>query len=233
MDVGCEPKVVLIDDLGLRIAQRKSQVGYSAGAGEIALNAPLLDHRVSAPRVLRRLHGEKLLQKSSERGNPSAPASMRMIPTVLMLNPYALTLTAKGQNRYDHQNKDDDSDIRRFGSSTMARPPSCSRPCWWAARCGPRAARGGYALRLRVILVGVDRAQARVTPAVTRGAVPVRLRGGARRMSDGVGRRCAGPRWRRHCPGPIGSPVGCALRRTFGPRCCMSSATRPSPCSTA
>ena len=45
--------------------------------------------------VLRRLHGEKLLQNSSERSNPSAPASMRMIPTVLMLNPEALTVTAE------------------------------------------------------------------------------------------------------------------------------------------
>jgi hypothetical protein len=88
------------------------------------------------------------------------PTSIRMIPTVLMLHPRP-DLDGKGQNRADHQKKDAHSEIRRFGLSTMARPPSCAWPCWRAAGCGPCAARGGYALRLRVILVGVDRPQDR------------------------------------------------------------------------
>ena len=45
--------------------------------------------------VLLRRYGEKLLQNSSDSTRPSAPAIMRMIPTVLMLNPEALTFTAK------------------------------------------------------------------------------------------------------------------------------------------
>ena len=51
---------------------------------------------VSGPAtVLPRRYGEKLLQNSSDSTSPSAPAIMRMIPTVLMLNPEALTFTAK------------------------------------------------------------------------------------------------------------------------------------------
>jgi hypothetical protein len=51
---------------------------------------------VSGPAtVLPRRYGEKLLQNSSDSTRPSAPAIMRMIPTVLMLNPEALTFTAK------------------------------------------------------------------------------------------------------------------------------------------
>ncbi len=51
---------------------------------------------VSGPAiVLPRRYGEKLLQNSNDSTNPSAPAIIRMIPTVLMLNPEALTSTAK------------------------------------------------------------------------------------------------------------------------------------------
>src|SRR6266487_2860829 len=45
--------------------------------------------------VRRRLHGDRLLQNSSDRSRPSAPPAIRMRPTVLMLKPLALTLTAK------------------------------------------------------------------------------------------------------------------------------------------
>jgi hypothetical protein len=51
---------------------------------------------VSGPaRVRLRRYGEKLLQNSSDNTKPRAPATIRMIPTVLMLNPEALTFTAK------------------------------------------------------------------------------------------------------------------------------------------
>jgi hypothetical protein len=51
---------------------------------------------VSGPaRVLLRRYGEKLLQNSSDNTRPSAPATIRMTPTVLMLNPEVVTSTAK------------------------------------------------------------------------------------------------------------------------------------------
>ncbi len=45
--------------------------------------------------ILLRRYGEKLLQNSSDNTKPKAPAIIRMIPTVLMLNPEVLTFTAK------------------------------------------------------------------------------------------------------------------------------------------
>jgi hypothetical protein len=45
--------------------------------------------------VLPRRYGEKLLQNSSDNTRPRAPAIIRMIPTVLMLNPEVVTSTAK------------------------------------------------------------------------------------------------------------------------------------------
>src|SRR5215211_982038 len=46
--------------------------------------------------VLRRLQGEKLLQTRAETSNPSNPPTIRMIPTVLRLNPLEeFTSTAK------------------------------------------------------------------------------------------------------------------------------------------
>jgi hypothetical protein len=43
---------------------------------------------VSGPAtVLPRRYGEKLLQNSSDNTRPRAPAIIKMIPTVLMLNP--------------------------------------------------------------------------------------------------------------------------------------------------
>ena len=51
---------------------------------------------VSGPATVRpRRYGEKLLQNSNDNTRPSAPATIRMIPTVLMLNPELVTLTAK------------------------------------------------------------------------------------------------------------------------------------------
>jgi hypothetical protein len=45
--------------------------------------------------VLARRYGEKLLQNSSDNTKPRAPAIIKMIPTVLMLNPEVVTSTAK------------------------------------------------------------------------------------------------------------------------------------------
>ena len=51
---------------------------------------------VSGPAMVRlRRYGEKLLQNSNDSTRPSAPATIRTIPTVLMLNPEVLTFTAK------------------------------------------------------------------------------------------------------------------------------------------
>src|SRR4029453_12105542 len=51
---------------------------------------------VSGPVTVRvRRYGEKLLQNSSDSTRPSAPAIIRMIPTVLRLNPEVVTSTAK------------------------------------------------------------------------------------------------------------------------------------------
>src|SRR5215213_4485495 len=45
--------------------------------------------------VLARRYGEKLLQNSSDNTKPRAPATIKMTPTVLMLNPEVVTSTAK------------------------------------------------------------------------------------------------------------------------------------------
>src|SRR5215211_2383982 len=51
---------------------------------------------VSGPATVRlRRYGEKLLQNSSDSTRPSAPATIRMTPTVLRLNPEVVTSTAK------------------------------------------------------------------------------------------------------------------------------------------
>src|SRR5919108_2739996 len=51
---------------------------------------------VSGPAtVLLRRYGEKLLQNSNDSTRPSAPATIRMTPTVLRLNPEVVTSTAK------------------------------------------------------------------------------------------------------------------------------------------
>src|SRR4029453_15673325 len=50
---------------------------------------------VSPDSVRRRREGEKLLQNSTDSTSPIAPPIIRMIPTVLMLNPGVLTPPAK------------------------------------------------------------------------------------------------------------------------------------------
>jgi hypothetical protein len=45
--------------------------------------------------VLARRYGEKLLQNSSDNTKPRISAIIKMIPTVLMLNPEVMTSTAK------------------------------------------------------------------------------------------------------------------------------------------
>src|SRR5215207_6533063 len=53
---------------------------------------------VSGPAtVLLRRYGEKLLQNSSDSTRPRAPATIRMTPTVLRLNPEVVTSTAKAK----------------------------------------------------------------------------------------------------------------------------------------
>jgi hypothetical protein len=53
---------------------------------------------VSGPAtVLPRRYGEKLLQNSNDNTRPRAPAIIKMIPTVLMLNPEVVTSTAKAK----------------------------------------------------------------------------------------------------------------------------------------
>src|SRR5215211_2284541 len=57
---------------------------------------------VSGPAtLLLRRYGAKLLQTAATTPDPGPPAIIRMIPTVLMLNPEALTLIAPGQGRPD------------------------------------------------------------------------------------------------------------------------------------
>jgi hypothetical protein len=51
---------------------------------------------VSGPATVRlRRYGEKLLQNSSDNTQAKGPATIRMAPTVLRLNPEAVTSTAK------------------------------------------------------------------------------------------------------------------------------------------
>jgi hypothetical protein len=63
-------------------------VAAGAASRVVALDAALLDDP-----LLR--WDEKLLQNSSDTSRPIAPAIIRMIPTVLMLKPSVVTLTAK------------------------------------------------------------------------------------------------------------------------------------------
>ena len=51
---------------------------------------------VSGPATVRlRRYGEKLLQNSNDSTRPRAPATIRMTPTVLRLNPEVVTSTAE------------------------------------------------------------------------------------------------------------------------------------------
>jgi hypothetical protein len=63
--------------------------------GEIPLDALLLDHRVGAGHGAAPPIRRKLLQNSGDSTSPRAPATIRMIPTVLRLNPEVVTSTAK------------------------------------------------------------------------------------------------------------------------------------------
>ena len=77
---------------------------------------------VSGPAtVLLRRYGEKLLQNSSDSTRPKAPAIIRMIPTVLMLNPEALTFTAKVKIAPTTSRKILTPRLKFLASSTMLR----------------------------------------------------------------------------------------------------------------
>jgi hypothetical protein len=65
------------------------------GLGKVAVDVSFLYDRVAAHHGAAAVVGEKLLQNSSDKTRPSAPATMRMIPTVWMLNPEVVTSTAK------------------------------------------------------------------------------------------------------------------------------------------
>jgi hypothetical protein len=72
--------------------------------------------------VLLRRYGEKLLQNSSDSTRPRAPAIIRMIPTVLMLNPEALTSTAKVKMAPTTSRKMLTPRLKFLASSIMLRP---------------------------------------------------------------------------------------------------------------
>jgi hypothetical protein len=63
--------------------------------GDVALDASFLHDGVSIHHGAASAVGEKLLQNSSDRTRPRAPATIRMIPTVWMLNPEVVTSTAR------------------------------------------------------------------------------------------------------------------------------------------
>jgi hypothetical protein len=93
--------------------------------GEIALDASLLHHRVgarhgSAPPIRR-----KLLQNSSDNTKPRAPAIIKMIPTVLMLNPEVVTSTAKVKMAPTTNRKRLTPRLNLFASSRMRCQCSC------------------------------------------------------------------------------------------------------------
>lgn len=76
---------------------------------------------VSPPTIVRRrLHGEKLLQNSTEANNPSRPPTIRMIPTVVEVEPGGLDLQGKGQDRADNEQEDAEADAHRHASSDPA-----------------------------------------------------------------------------------------------------------------
>jgi hypothetical protein len=78
---------------------------------------------VSGPAtVLLRRYGAKLLQNSSDNTRPRAPAIIRMIPTVLMLNPEALTFTAKVKIAPTTSRKMLTPRLKLLASSIMCRP---------------------------------------------------------------------------------------------------------------
>ena len=83
---------------------------------------------VSGPATVRlRRYGAKLLQNSSDNTRPSAPAIIRMIPTVLMLNPEALTSTAKVKIAPTTSKKMLTPRLTLLASSIMRRPLSFAR----------------------------------------------------------------------------------------------------------
>jgi hypothetical protein len=151
MGFGYEPKVVL-DDLGPACPKE-----LAGGAIVLVLRGDRA--QCAAPRslclrapVLRRLHGEKLLQNSSKRSNPSAPASTRMIPTVLMLNPEALTFRAKVRIAPTTRRKRLTPILSLWPPRRWLDRHQCSRPYWWAASRRLCTARGVTRFDRRVIL---------------------------------------------------------------------------------
>jgi hypothetical protein len=63
--------------------------------GEITLDAALLDYRVGAGHGPAPPIRRKAAPNSNDSTRPSAPATVRMTPTVLRLNPKVVTSTAK------------------------------------------------------------------------------------------------------------------------------------------
>jgi hypothetical protein len=63
--------------------------------GQITLDAPFLYHRVLARHGPAPPVGREAAPNSSDSTRPRPPAIIRIIPTVLMLNPEVVTSTAK------------------------------------------------------------------------------------------------------------------------------------------
>src|SRR5215217_2908739 len=105
--------------------------------------------------VLSRRYGEKLLQNSSDSTRPSAPATIRMIPTVLRLNPEVVTSTAKARMAPTTNRKILTQGSKLLASSRMLRQltvrpsPACMGylvgPCTRHCRYGSRHQRQGRA----------------------------------------------------------------------------------------
>ena len=78
----------------------------------------------SAATVRRRLQGEKLLQNSSEATSPSKPPTIRMTPTVLILNPGGVDLHGEGQDCANDEQEEAEADPHRHASSDITGLPS-------------------------------------------------------------------------------------------------------------
>jgi hypothetical protein len=111
----CEPKVVLIDALGAPHHPKEVAGGAMVLVlGEIAVDAPLLDHRISArhgpataPR--RETAPEEQREKQSKRTGEHEDD-----PDGVDVEPRGADVHGKGQNRADDQQEDADSDTHRF-----------------------------------------------------------------------------------------------------------------------
>jgi hypothetical protein len=97
--------------------------------------------------VLARRYGEKLLQKSSDNTKPRAPAIIKMIPTVLMLNPEVVTSTAKVKMAPTTNRKMLTPRLNLLASSRMRFQCAPVRCCTCVYHVRPRSCRCCYGFR--------------------------------------------------------------------------------------